>query len=70
MSYLEVIWSLWEEGAGEMAQQLWELAALVEELGLVPSIHIVTHFSSRRSDALFWPLWAPSMHMAYIYSYT
>ena len=30
-------------GAGEMAQQLKALAALLEDLGSIPSIHMVAH---------------------------
>jgi hypothetical protein len=46
-------------GAGEMAQWLRALAALPEDLGWIPSTHMVAtticSSSSRGSDALFWP---------------
>ena len=40
-------------GAGEMAQQLRALTALLEVLSSVPSKHMVAH-SIKGSDALFW----------------
>ena len=45
--------------AEEMAQQLRALAALYS----IPSIY---HSSSKRSDALFWHLWAPGTPTQYI----
>jgi hypothetical protein len=43
--------------AEEMAQQLRVLAALTEDLGLLPSTYMasVCNFTSRGSYALFWP---------------
>lgn len=44
------------QGAREMAQQLQELAALQEDLGLVPSFTTAPNPSFRGLSALFWPL--------------
>jgi|UPI00001F6C88 hypothetical protein len=44
-----------------MVHRLKELAALVEELGLVPSTtkqQLAPITRAKGSDALFWPLWA------------
>ena len=41
-----------------MVPQLGALAALAQDLGLIPSTHMAAHnsdFSFRRYDALFWP---------------
>ena len=60
--------------AGEMAQ--WErvLAALADDLGLIPSTHItITHitihnccnYSPRGSDTLFWSLKTPGTYVVH-----
>ena len=53
--------------AGEMAQQLRELAKLPEDLSSIHRIHMAAHnhlqLKSRRADALFWPLWAPGIQV-------
>lgn len=42
-----------------MAEQLEALDAFAENPGSVPRTHITAYNSgSRRSDALFWPMWA------------
>lgn len=51
-----------------MAQGLIAPAVLLEDLDLVPSIHTVTHNHLQlqfQTDALFWPSWAPVMHVVY-----
>lgn len=49
------------EGSVEMTQWLTALAALTGLLELIPRIQMVAHnclYSiSKKSDALFWPLW-------------
>ena len=55
-------------GVEEMDPQLRALAALTEDLSLIPSIHvrqliITCNSSSRESDALFWALWAYIHHI-------
>ena len=48
------------------------LTALPEDLGLIPSTHMVANnvynFSSRGSDVIFWPLRAPGMHVVLRYA--
>ena len=56
-----------------MAQRLGALAVLEWELGLVPSTHTTVHYSLALkivgSDALFWPPWAPGMHVVPVTRY-
>ena len=55
--------------AGEMAQWLGALAALIEDPGYFPTPTrqptAFSNSSSRGSDALFWPLWVPGMLMVH-----
>lgn len=55
--------------AGDMAPWLRALVALVEDLSLVLSTHLVAHnvcnSSSRGSDIFFGPLWALGPHTVY-----
>lgn len=51
-----------------VAQPLGVLAALVEDLGLVPSTRMAAHNHLELQfqeilDALFWPPWAPHTHI-------
>ena len=52
-------------GSGEIAQQLRALAALSEDPDSIPSIHRQLTMSSRRSEALFCPLWALDTKVIY-----
>lgn len=74
LSYRRLIW-----GDGEMVPSLRALLALLEDLGSVPSTHIVSHkhlyVQLWGSDALFWPLQVGmhAVHLHYMqaeYSYT
>lgn len=49
--------------AGEMAQQLTELAALPENLGSTPSTHMVCNLGSRGPEALCLSLLGPGTHV-------
>lgn len=53
--------------ARKMAQQLRELAKLLEDLSSIPRIHMAAHnhlqLKSRRADALFWTLWAQGIQV-------
>lgn len=43
-------------GAGEMAERLRALAAVKEDVGLIPSTHLEAHnCRPRGSNTLFWP---------------
>ena len=55
-----------------MAPQLRALSTLAENLGSIPSIHMVAcnyNSSSRKSNVLFWPLWVPGTHMVHRHTY-
>lgn len=58
---------LWAHRLREMACQLEALAVLAENLVLVPRTQVVAlnscNSSFGRSDALFWPAWAPATNM-------
>lgn len=60
-------------GAGEMAQRLQALTALVEDPGLSPSTHMTSqnHYnpSSKGSDAFFWLPCALGTHMMLRHTY-
>lgn len=50
-----------------MARLLKTLVALAEDTGPEPSTHVAPHdriSSSRGSDILLWPLWAPAIDVA------
>ena len=54
-----------------MAQQLRALAALPEDLTLIPITHITAHScnsSVRGSDTLLWPLLANTCHVSVLSS--
>ena len=61
-------------GAAEPAQQFRVLAALTEDLGSVPSIHMVAGnhplSSFRGLSILFWLPWAPGTHTVHIHTFT
>ena len=50
-----------------MAQQLRALAALLQDLGLIPSIHMVTHNSLEPHYIRFWHLRITSTQVMYRY---
>ena len=56
-------------GDGKMAQWLRALAALPENLGSIPSIHVAAHkylkLSSKAADNHFWPLQATPVYQAH-----
>lgn len=52
--------------AAEMVHQLKALAASADGPCSVASTHTVV-YSSRRSNTLFWPLWAPQINVVYIH---
>jgi hypothetical protein len=54
-------------GDGRMAQ--WShLLLFPEDLGSIPRTHMAARNSSfRRSDTLFWSLWAPATHVKYVH---
>lgn len=56
---------------GEKAHQLGALAALKDDLGLVPSTQMVAHnypnFGFRKSDVLFWSSRAPDPSLVLIH---
>ena len=53
-------------GAGEVISEFWALDILAEDLLFIPSTLLwfstACNASSRRSEALIWPLQAPGMH--------
>ena len=58
--------------AGEMAQWLRALAALLEDLGSIPSTHITAYTAcdstSREPNPHFWPLLASGTHVVHKYT--
>lgn len=61
-----------KSGASEMPQWLRALASLQRTHAQSPAstwqLTVASKSSSRECDALFWPLWAPSMSMVYIHA--
>lgn len=58
-------------GAGEMAQRLWALGALAENVSFFPNTHtckaITIYNSSLRGyDLFFWPLQIPGTHTVHL----